>query len=88
MEFYAADHVGNKTVINCAREGLELIVYAERVLAPHDPVFRGGESGCLYITAYGYPDRIEVIFPEEMTALDPQLNTAFEYDGTVDRREE
>ncbi len=88
VEFYAADHVGNEIVINCVSEGLELIAYAERILEPHNPVFRGGESGCLYITAYGYPDRIEVTFPEEMTALDPQLNTAFEYDGMVDRQEE
>ncbi len=88
VTFYAVDQVGNETVIHCAGEGFALTAYVERMQEPHEPIFRCGESGYLYITAYGYPDRIEVVFPKEMTALDGQLNTVFVYDGTVERQEE
>ena len=87
-EFYAADHVGNERIVSYVSENLALSAYVERILEPHKPVFRCGESGCLNIITYGYPDKVEVIFPEEMSALDAQLNTVFVYDGMVNRHEE
>lgn len=87
-EFHATDQVGNETILSCMSESFALTAYVERILEPHKPVFRCGESGCLSITIYGYPDKVEVIFPDEMTALDPQLNTDYEYDGTINRQEE
>ncbi len=87
-QFHVVDQVGNETVVSCVNESFALVAYAERILEPHNPVFRCGESGRLSIAVYGYPDKVEVIFPEEMTSLDPQLNTVYEYDGTVSRQEE
>ena len=87
-QFHAIDQVGNETVISYLNESFALSAYVERILQPYQPVFRCGESGRLNITTYGYADKVEVLFPEEMTALDPGLNTVYEYDGTVDRQEE
>lgn len=54
----------------------------ERIMEPHQPIFRQGDGGCLLIEAYGYVDKVEVIFPEEMTEADAHLNTIFEYEVT------
>ncbi len=88
VQFHAMDQVGNETVVSCVNERFALAAYVERILEPHKPVFRCGESGILSIIAYGYPDKVEVIFPEELTLLDPQLNIVYEYDGTVNTQEE
>lgn len=77
---HAVDHVGNEAVAGSQLQGLSLQVELERILEPHTPVFKAGESGILTIIATGYVDRIEVIFPEEMTLLDPSLNRIYEYD--------
>ncbi|MBR5248771.1 MAG: InlB B-repeat-containing protein [Lachnospiraceae bacterium] len=87
-EFYAADRVGNERIVSYVSESLALSAYVERILEPHKPVFRCVESGSLNIITYGYPDKVEVIFPEEMSALDAQLNTVFVYDGLANRHEE
>lgn len=76
---HALDHVGNEAVISSRQQGLSLHVTLERMLEPHDPVFKAGESGILTILAMGYVDRVQVVFPEEMTALDPSLNRWYEY---------
>lgn len=77
---HAADHVGNEAAASSRLEGLSLHVALERILEPHDPLFKAGESGLLTIAATGYVERIEVIFPEEMTALDPSLDHVYKYD--------
>ncbi|MDE6517534.1 MAG: hypothetical protein K2L18_06785, partial [Acetatifactor sp.] len=77
---HAADHVGNETVTSSQMEGISLHVELERILEPHDPVFKAGESGLLTILTTGYVDRIEVIFPEEMATLDVSLNRTYVYD--------
>lgn len=76
---HAVDHVGNEAVSGSQLQGLSLQVELERILEPHAPIFKAGESGILTIIATGYVDRIEVIFPEEMTSLDPSLNHIYEY---------
>lgn len=87
-EFCAVDCVGNEKIVSCVSESFALSAYVERILEPHKPTFRCGESGCLSIITYGYADKVEVIFPEEMSSLDAQLNTVYRYDGTVSRQEE
>lgn len=42
----------------------------------------------LDITSYGYADRVEVIFPKELSDLDPELDVVFTYDGSEYRQEE
>ncbi|MGN0401884.1 MAG: InlB B-repeat-containing protein [Acetatifactor sp.] len=76
---YARDKVGNETKVTYQVTEFALETGIERILEPHAPVFKGGESGILTITTYGYADRVEVIFPEEMTALNPELNRIIDY---------
>lgn len=61
---HAADNVGNVTEHNWYVTEFALETKAERILEPHEPVLKRGESGMLYITAWGYVDRVEVEFPD------------------------
>lgn len=77
---YAVDHVGNATEISRLVTEFALETEIVRILAPHDPVFKGGESGILYITTYGYADRVEVEFPPEFSGTDERLKkVVFDY---------
>lgn len=76
---HATDHVGNERIASSQLQGLSLQVKLERILEPHDPVFKAGESGILTIVTTGYVERVEVSFPQEMTELDPSLNRVYEY---------
>lgn len=87
-EFHAVDNVGNENVISCQSESFALTAFVERILEPHTPVFRCGESGRLDITAYGYPDRVEIAFPDELAELAPELNNIYEYDGLTYKQQE
>lgn len=76
---HAADHVGNEAADSSQMQGISLHVELERILEPHDPLFKAGESGLLKILTTGYVDRVEVIFPEEMSELDASLNRTWLY---------
>ncbi|MBQ4536128.1 MAG: InlB B-repeat-containing protein [Lachnospiraceae bacterium] len=75
----AKDHVGNVREENYDTMGFSLEAKITRILSPHEPVFRKGESGILNITVWGYPDRVEVIFPQEMTQGDTEWKQIFDY---------
>lgn len=72
---YAADNVGNVTEYIFSSTEFALHTNVERILPPHEPVFARGESGMLSIVSWGYADKVEVIFPEELE----QYNCVFEY---------
>lgn len=76
---YAVDNVGNEYTVSYGTTEFDLQVSIERMLAPHDPIFKRGESGYLYIKCWGYAERIEIEFPEEMVAVYPGLNHVYEY---------
>lgn len=76
---YAVDHVGNEYTESYGTTEFDLQVSIERILEPHDPVFKCGESGWLRIKCWGYAERIEIEFPEEMTKWNPELNHVYEY---------
>lgn len=76
---HAVDHVGNSAEVVHAFTEFALETKVERILVPHDPIFKSGESGMLYISVWGYAERVEVEFPEEMTAQHPELNKTFQY---------
>lgn len=78
---FAADNVGNTVQISYGTTEFSLEVQVERILEPHTPVFKNGESGMLTFSVWGYADRVEVEFPEEMTNLVPELNRTFVYTG-------
>ncbi|MCD8379524.1 MAG: InlB B-repeat-containing protein [Lachnospiraceae bacterium] len=50
--------------------------------------FKSGEGGVLYICAQGYADRIEVVFPDEFTAVFPEVNRTFQYEKPAQTQEE
>lgn len=76
---YAKDNVGNIREVSLGTTEFALDAHIERLLAPHDAAFKAGESGILSFEVWGYADRVEVEFPEEMTAWNPELNRTFEY---------
>lgn len=79
---YAVDNVGNETELSRLVTEFALETEIERILTPHDPVFKGGESGILHITVYGYADRVEVEFPAEFWEADERLKkVVFDYSG-------
>ncbi len=77
----ACDKVGNKIVREYGQGGIGLTASIYRILEPHAPVFKCGESGVLTIETYGDINRIEVEFPNEMVARYPNLNRTFYYEG-------
>lgn len=79
---HAADNVGNIAEIVFGTTEFALEARVERILEPHDPVFKNGESGILTLSVWGYADRVEVEFPEEMMAENPELNQTFIYTDT------
>jgi len=88
VEIHAVDNVGNERIETHGLSEFTLSADIQRILEPHDPIFRTGESGLLTIVTTGYADRVEVIFPEEMTALNPGLNTVYEYSPATYMEEE
>jgi len=70
---YAIDHVGNINTWETAGLGISVSAYLERLLAPHAPVFRRGESGRITVVTTGYVERVVIAFPEEFTSQDPSL---------------
>lgn len=88
IRIYAVDHVGNETIQEYSATEFALQVEISRILEPHTPIFQCGESGILTIHTYGYAERVEVEFPAEMTALNPQLNQVFDYSGETEYKKE
>jgi hypothetical protein len=84
----ATDRVGNTSSQTYMTTEFSLSTDVTRILEPHDPAFKCGESGILHIVTYGYADRVEVEFPSEMTALNPALNQTFHYEETPSYRQE
>lgn len=78
---YAADRVGNERKMEFGTTEFALSATLERILEPHEPIFKCGESGVLTISAYGYAERVEVEFPPELMVQQPDLNRVFDYSG-------
>lgn len=86
---YASDNVGNENSIICSTLEFDLSAEIERVLEPHEPQFKRGESGCLRIVSRGYAERIEIEFPPEFVEANPELNQVYVYkDNPMYKQEE
>lgn len=75
----AVDNVGNVRRLSYDITEFSLSASISRILEPHEPVFKCGESGILHITTWGYADYVEVEFPKEMLELNPALNKIYYY---------
>lgn len=73
----ARDNVGNGSHASANTDGFELMAYITRILSPHDPNFREGESGILHVRTLGFADRIEVSFPDGLDSY----TQVIDYDG-------
>lgn len=84
----ASDRVCNAKVVG--EEGLsftlETNLYKER--NPEEHIFKTGDGAVLDIFTSGYVERIEVIFPEELLGVEPDLNCVFEYERPALRQKE
>ncbi len=60
IAIHAVDNVGNDAELLFSTCEFSLTAYITRMLEPHDPVFRRGETGILHIVTTGYVDRVEV----------------------------
>ena len=85
---HACDRVGNESELTYATTEFDLRVEVERVLEPHEPIFRRGESGRLKLTTWGYADRVEVEFPVELTRENPDLDRVYRYELKASYRQE
>lgn len=85
---YAADRVGNVTQVSCDTTEFALSTRLERILSPHDSLFKRGESGILYITVIGYAEWVEVEFPEEIAKQNQALNRTFLYSSNPEYQKE
>lgn len=77
---YAADQVGNETTESYGLTGIAVNAAVEKMRPPQSTIFKKGESGLLKIQAYGYVDRVEVIFPKNWSEINPALNRTFLYE--------
>ena len=64
IEVTAWDKVYNRVTVTYGKAEFDLKATVTRILSPHDPVFKRGESGILHVTARGYADKICVEFPD------------------------
>lgn len=86
---YGVDNVGNETLVSGGLTEFALTATVERILVPHEPLFKRGESGILSITVWGYADAVEVEFPEAFVRQNPALNQTLYYtDSPQYNREE
>ena len=75
----AVDNVGNECVEASDATALALEAELQRVLEPHAPVFKRGESGILRIASWGYVEMVEVEFVEILS----ELNNFYYYSGRL-----
>ena len=80
LELSAWDNVGNMAEVVYGKTEFELKATVIRLLAPHDPSFKRGESGLLRITARGYASEICVEFPKNFQKDSVTLDRIFTYE--------
>jgi len=78
---YARDCVGNETTAVFGLDGIAVDAVIEKIRDPQSKVFKKGESGILKVQAFGYVEKMEVLFPEEWMAADSSINRSFVYEA-------
>ncbi|MBQ6696746.1 MAG: InlB B-repeat-containing protein [Lachnospiraceae bacterium] len=85
---YAADRVGNETVLSNSVLGIGLEASIERILGEPFLIFQRGESGLLHIETIGYIERLDITFPEAFVKEDSSLKQSIVYKNPDFRRKE
>ena len=76
----AVDHVSNQTLSGSDKLAFMLEAKLERSREPYDGDFKAGDGARLTVTTGGYADKVIIRFPEELLALNPDLNQVYVYD--------
>lgn len=84
----AVDNVGNERTLSAGTTEFGLQAKISRVLEPHTPLFKRGESALLEITSWGYADRVEVEFPWESPEGDGAEKQEYVYEQNPMYRQE
>lgn len=84
LQIRVVDRVGNENTVKRGADDFGVTAVIVRCLAPHDPIFKRGESGILMIKARGYVERLKVEFPENIVGWDEELNRTYLYDPPRD----
>ena len=85
---YARDNVGNEYQESIDVTEFALEASVSRILEPHDPIFKRGESGILTVKVWGYADKVEVIFPAGMSGQEDALTYSYSYEEKEYEQEE
>lgn len=83
----AIDKVGNRTEVEIQGGGYGIEASLQRVLPPHEPNFRAGESGWLFLTVSSKIDQVWVVFPEELSTRDASLNQWVSFPGNDSQKQ-
>lgn len=81
IQVFAEDNVGNSRKVGEKDiDLLKLKASVYRDLEPHDPIFLTKELGTVKVNLTGYFDRLEIIFPNELSnlSIDTKLNPVLE----------
>lgn len=81
---YASDRVGNETKLEKEVNRFSLQARITRMLEPHNPIFKPGESGIITVTTKGYADRIVIEFPQELKKSEEERILHFDYSEDPD----
>ena len=76
----AIDNVGNIGIHESDNLAFTLKAELERARFPHNGNFKAGDGAVLTITTGGYADKVIVRFPDELLALNPDLDKEYVYD--------
>ncbi|MBQ7933243.1 MAG: hypothetical protein IJ327_00425, partial [Lachnospiraceae bacterium] len=89
IRFLAVDNVGNRRYMVVENPFFSMTATVERILSPHEPLFKAGESGRILVDTYGFARRLEVRYPSDWAEWGFPKGENFDYgQSTVYHRQE
>ena len=76
----AVDNVGNHTNEGSDKLAFTLEAELQRAREPYGEDFKAGDGAVLMVTTGGYADKVSIRFPDELLALNPDLNKEYVYE--------
>jgi len=76
----AVDNVGNESIHESDKLAFTLKAELQRARFPYHGNFKAGDGAVLTITTGGYADKVVVRFPEELLALNSDLDQVYVYE--------
>ena len=76
----AVDNVGNERIHESDKLAFTLKAELQRARFPYHGKFKAGDGAVLTVTTGGYADKVVIRFPDELLALNPNLNKEYVYE--------